>query len=447
MAINVKSDLGSLEVVDATVHSKSPWLFVPTLSLSRGVAVGLTMGMSTALFKSLGMPNDFIGFLTLLMLPASFQPLWAPIIDSYWRKREWALTGNLCLALALAVLSLGLFASSIPVHWLVLGFVVIALSHAVIDVSADAFFICAVNRKEQSAFVGIKTAFMRLAGLSIAAVSFTAGTLGDKWGNLRQGWAVAVGCYAVCIGGLWLYNRYSYPYPEKDQPVRETGKSIPWGEVWKSFMRIPRIWVVLAFLFVYRFGESLIFRMEGAFMLDSEEAGGLAIKLQDGALLGPFIMASTITGGILGGFAIKRFGAQKVILPFVLCMTVPNLLYVVLAYNPMYDGLDVGGVVIPQLIVYGLIRCVETFGYGVGFTAYIFVMVALSKDKYRGSHYAMFSGLMVLGFVVPGSLSGVIQQATDWPTLFLYSFLLGLPGIVLAFFLPIKEIELAQHEG
>jgi len=151
----VKSESGNLGEAKAARTVSNPWLFVPTLSLSRGVAVGLTMSLSTAVFKSLGMPNDFIGYLTLLMLPASFQSLWAPIIDSYWRKREWALTGNLCLALALVILSLGLFASSIPVPWLVLGFVVIALSHAIIDVSADAFFICAVNRKEQPAFVGI----------------------------------------------------------------------------------------------------------------------------------------------------------------------------------------------------------------------------------------------------------------------------------------------------
>ncbi len=84
----------------------------------------------------------------------------------------------------------------------------------------------------------------------------------------------------------------------------------------------------------------------------------------------------------------------------------------------------------------------EQFSYGFGFTAYmVFLMYLANKSQYKTAHYAISTGLMAAGMMLPGFVAGVLQQALGYQMFFITTVLLGIPGIVTLFFIPLEEDE------
>jgi PAT family beta-lactamase induction signal transducer AmpG len=129
------------------------------------------------------------------------------------------------------------------------------------------------------------------------------------------------------------------------------------------------------------------------------------------------IIALTV-GGILGGLAIARFGLKRMLWPMLLCMHVPNLAYVWLAYaQPSSPG------VISVAVV------AEQAGYGFGFTAFMVYMMLVADGAYKTSHYAICTGFMALGMMLPGMVSGGLQMRLGYPHFFIWVCIATLPSI------------------
>lgn len=58
--------------------------------------------------------------------------------------------------------------------------------------------------------------------------------------------------------------------------------------------------------------------------------------------------------------------------------------------------------------------------------------------EYKTSHFPISTGLMALGLMIPGAISGAIQQALEYPLFFILVCLLTTPGILTIFFIPLK---------
>ena len=84
------------------------------------------------------------------------------------------------------------------------------------------------------------------------------------------------------------------------------------------------------------------------------------------------------------------------------------------------------------------VNAFEQFSYGIGATAYTIYLLSTVRPEYRASHYAIATGLMALGLLVPGSVSGFLTRL-GYPTFFLISFAASIPGIIIILFLPFKE--------
>jgi PAT family beta-lactamase induction signal transducer AmpG len=63
----------------------------------------------------------------------------------------------------------------------------------------------------------------------------------------------------------------------------------------------------------------------------------------------------------------------------------------------------------------------------------------ISRGEYKTSHFAISTGLMALGMMFPGLISGYIQQAFGYPIFFVLVFLLTIPGLITLFFIPLNE--------
>lgn len=383
------------------------------------------------MFKSLGVSNEMIGITSLLYLPWAIKFLWGPFVDANLTKRKWHLIMQLLIGICFAILAFFIQMPNIFLLSIII-FTIIAFLSATNDISTDGYYLHVLNQKDQALFTGIRSTFYRVSmifgsGLLVAL----AGWSGTYFNNNKFGWSLTFVIATIIYIILYFYHRWTLPYPETDKPVRSIVKNIsqiPFIKVFKDYFRQQHIGIILAFILLYRLGEGLLIKMAQPFFLDAVEKGGLNLTLsQVGLMYGTFGVAALLAGGILGGWLIKEHGLKKVIWPMVLIMHFSNLLFAYMAYNS------------PDIYFIQIFIIIEQFGYGLGFTAYMVFLLYISKGEFKTSHYAISTGLMAIGMMVPGLLSGYIQQAVGYTWLFLLCFFLTIPGMLTIFFLPIND--------
>lgn len=164
-------------------------------------------------------------------------------------------------------------------------------------------------------------------------------------------------------------------------------------------------------------------------MLDDPAAGGLGLTTANiGFIYGTAGVIALTLGGILGGIAVSRHGIGKWLWLMVMAMNMPNLVYVYMAFAQPANL-----TVITSCVV------AEQFGYGFGFTAYMLYMIYLAQGKYQTAHYALCTGFMALGMMLPGMISGWIQELIGYQSFFVWVVICTIPGFVVAPFLKIDR--------
>ncbi len=104
----------------------------------------------------------------------------------------------------------------------------------------------------------------------------------------------------------------------------------------------------------------------------------------------------------------------------VLSLNVPNIFYAVLATTKTTSIFAVTATVI-----------FEKFGYGFGFTAFLMYLIYIADGPSKTSHYAIATGFMALGMMLPGMVSGYIQQWLGYGGFFIWVALAALPSLIL----------------
>ena len=256
-------------------------------------------------------------------------------------------------------------------------------------------------------------------------------TFSGRAGNIPLAWSLTF----MVLGGLFiiffLWHRFILPRPAEDIDKHETtsiGRVVREVlETFASFFRKKNIWAGLAFLLLFRLGESQLVKLASPFMLDGRAEGGLGLTTGDiGLIYGTIGIIALTVGGILGGFVAAKWGLKKTIWWMAVAMNLPNLVYVYLAYVQP-------GSMMPIIASVGI----EQFGYGFGFTAYMLYMIYISDGKYKTAHYALCTGFMALGMMLPGMISGWIQEAIGYQHFFVWVMLCTIPGFILISFLKI----------
>jgi PAT family beta-lactamase induction signal transducer AmpG len=130
-------------------------------------------------------------------------------------------------------------------------------------------------------------------------------------------------------------------------------------------------------------------------------------------------VVAVLLGGVVGGIAVSRGGLKKWIIPMALAINLPDLLYVYMA-STMPDNLYV---IIASVAM-------EQLGYGFGFTAFMLYLIYVADGPHKTSHYAIGTGFMALGMMLPGMAAGAIQEAMGYELFFRFVCLCTLPGIV-----------------
>ena len=185
--------------------------------------------------------------------------------------------------------------------------------------------------------------------------------------------------------------------------------------------------MAIAFLLIYRLGESQLVKLASPFLLDSYETGGLALTTgKVGFVYGTVGLIMLTLGGLLGGFLAANHGLKKWIWWMALAIKLPDIVYVYLAYN-LPDN----------FLIINICVAIEQFGYGFGFTAYMLYMIYIADGPYKTAHYAMCTGFMALGMMLPGMMSGWIQELIGYQHFFIWVMISTLPGLIILKFLPL----------
>ena len=382
------------------------------------------MTVSVIMYKNLGLSNTDIAFYTSwLYLPWVIKPLWSPFVDLVKTKRWWVTSMQtligVCLAGIAFTLPTTLFLQfTLAIFWLM------AFSSATHDIAADGFYMLALTEQEQSLFAGIRNIFYRIASITgQGLLVFLAGLLIKRSGDVNTAWSMIFAASAALFIIIAVYHYVVLPKPESDS----SRSMMKIGDLFKTFFTKKGIWLSLAFILLYRLGESQLVKIASPFLLDSREAGGLGITTDVvGILYGTVGVIALLLGGILGGIAASRKGLKFWIWIMVAAMNLPNLVYVYLAMAQPEN-----------IYVIGSCIALEQFGYGFGFTGFMLYLILVAQGEYKTAHYALCTGFMALGMMLPGMGAGWIQEHIGYTMFFAWVCICTIPGFILTALLKI----------
>ncbi len=438
-----------------------------------------------------------------LYLPWVIKMLWGPMVDMYSTRRTWVVytqlimaccmaaaalsfTGQHFFAISLVAFAAGAFISA--THDIAAdGFYMLALTK-----DDQAFFVGI-----RSMFYRFGMIF------GTGFLVYRAGQIQTLTGDIPGSWSIMLLVCSAVFLALFIYHRFMLPYPEEDQPKAEAevwpvlrsigtlavylaaaggliwlftslqgiwqklgaaavlvaalvficrrylfpylrGKMAKEGssfnEAFITYFTMDGIGYIVAFILLYRLAEAMLLKMTSPFLLDARINGGLGISTSDvGIVYGGAGIAAMVVGGLLGGWLISKFGFRRCLWPMVITLHVPDVFYLYMAYaQPALHKIALWGYNIPAGSV-PLLVLAEQFGYGVGLTAFTVYLMMISKGKYKTAHFAISTGIMALGMMIPGMISGKLQEMIGYKHFFLAICVLTIPGILVIFRLPGKD--------
>jgi PAT family beta-lactamase induction signal transducer AmpG len=239
-----------------------------------------------------------------------------------------------------------------------------------------------------------------------------AGNLEVVTRDVRYSWSLMFYMMAGLFIAFWLWHHYILPKPGEDHPTAgQTGIEIWRGFVhtFITFFQKPQVWAGIAFMLFYRMPEGLLAKVSALFLIDAGHKGGLGLSPAEyGLVQGTVGMIGLTLGGILGGIVASRDGLKRWLWPMVMAITLPDLVYVFLAYT------------LPaNLLVVNVCVFIEQFGYGFGFSAYMLYLIYYSQGEHKTSHYALCTAFMALSMMIPGLFAGALQEAVGYRMFFI----------------------------
>ena len=410
--------------------TRNHWSWIPSLYFAEGLPYVVVMSVSVIMYKKLGLSNTDIALYTSwLYLPWVIKPFWSPLVDVLRSKRWWIVAMQLVIGAGLAGVALTIPSPNYLQYTLAFLWLM-AFSSATHDIAADGFYMLELSSHDQAWFVGIRSTFYRLAMIAgQGLLVILAGALEESRG-VTQGWSITFYLLAGLFAALFVYHNFVLPRPEADRSQTSSdfaSVTQEMKETFVSFFAKPRILIILAFLLLYRFSEAQLAKMASPFLLDERELGGLALSTQQvGIVYGTIGIMMLTLGGITGGLLAAKHGLKSWLLWMVLAINLPNLAYVFLSQ------------VQPEsVLIVNLAVAVEQFGYGFGFTAYMLYMLYIAQGEHQTAHFAICTGFMALGMMIPGMMSGWLQELIGYQHFFLWVMLSTIPSFLVCWLIPL----------
>ena len=398
------------------------------LGFSSGLPFPLVYATLSAWLEEANIERSTLSTFAWLGFAYSLKFVWAPIVDSmplpfltrlFGRRRGWLLLAQVCVAIALVVLSDIDPAMEIGVFALVA--LAVAFSSATQDIVVDAYRIeCAEDRMQ-----GVLAAAYQY-GYRISLLISMAGALvlADY-----ASWSTTYKVMAVCMG-LGIITTLLCKEPAIDRPISPyqgdsfTEKASSWFQnaVAQPFADFytrfgPFFLLILVFVSLYRISDYVLGILANPFYLDigySKTAIGLVAKT--------YGVWPTVVGVALGGWAVVQFGVARCIVTATILIASTNLFFAAMV------------IVGPELWMLAVTITADNIAQGFGGTVLIAYLSSLTNISHTATQYALLSSFMALFPKFLAGFSGDVQELVGWLGFFLYAAALGVPAILLAIF-------------
>lgn len=371
-----------------------------------GLPLLLTGSVLQAWMKDAGVELSTIGLYALVGLPYTLKFLWAPLLDRYvppllGRRRGWMLAAQLALVAALVALSAADPARH-PLQMALLALLVTFFS-ATQDIAVDAY------RREDLAERELGL------GSSMYVNGYRLGMLLAGGGGLiladQLPFPDVYRLMAACllIGVVTTLAAREPQVPEgSPRSLREAVV-----EPFLEYFRRDGALLFLAFILLYKLGDTMAGAITTPFYLDL----GFS-KSEIGAVVKLFGFWATLAGGFIGGVLIIRLGINRSLWVFGVLQMVSTFGFVMLERI---------GHQVPALAA---VVATENFTGGMGTSAFVAFMGALTHKRFTATQYALLSSLMGVPRVILAAPTGFMAEAMGWGGFFLFCTAVALPGLL-----------------
>lgn len=407
----------------------SPIAWVPTLYFAMGMPFVVLNMVCTLMYKGMGVGDAQIAFWTsLIMLPWTLKPLWSPFLEMYKTKKFFVVLTQVISGIMFALVA---FALNLPSFFAITiaMLAVIALSGATHDIAADGTYMSVLSTEDQAKWIGWQGAFYNIAKIAATGgLVYLAGTFIDEFG-VTKAWMIIMLIISVIMVVLGCYHFFILP---TDGKKAEEGKTLKQSlkellDVFIAFFTKKHIWYYICFIILYRFAEGFVMKIVPLFLKAPRADQGLGMSEQEiGLCYGTFGAAAFVVGSILAGYYIAHRGLQKSLFSLAVVFNFPFIAYTLLAiYQPQSLWLIGGGITL------------EYFGYGFGFVGLtLFMMQQIAPGDHQMSHYAFASGIMNLGVMLPGMISGFVSDWFGYKHFFIFVLFCTIPALLITYFVP-----------
>lgn len=429
-------------------NRRSPISWVPTLYFAMGMPFVVLNMVCTLMFKGLDVSDAQIAFWTsIIMFPWTLKPLWSPLLEIYKTKKFFVIFTQIATGCIFGLVALALHLPNFFAVCIAL-LAIIAFSGATHDVAADGVYMASLSKDDQARYIGWQGAFYNIAKIAATGgLVYLAGMLietytGDVTGlspaaaaaAKHNGSVMAWTIIMAVIGGimviLGLYNAKFVPSEVNNDAEERPGFKETMVELCNVFVDLFRkrhILYYIFFIILYRFAEGFVMKIVPLFLKADRADQGLGLSEKEiGLCYGTFGAAAFVIGSILAGYYVAHRGLQKSLFSLCCVFNLPFVAYTLLAvYQPESLVLIGGGIVL------------EYFGYGFGFVGLtLFMMQQIAPGKHQMAHYAFASGIMNLGVMLPGMLSGYVSDWLGYRHFFIFVLFCTIPAFLITWFVP-----------
>lgn len=409
----------------------NPVRWVPSLYFAMGLPFVILNMVVVLMFRGLGVGDGKIAFWTsLIMLPWTLKPLWSPFLEMYKTKKYFVVLSQIMSGILFGLVALSLrlpdfFAVAIGLLGL------IAICGATHDIAADGVYMSELNEVDQAKYIGWQGAFYNLAKvIATGGLVYLAGAMKEHFGVMTT-WMIVMTTCAILLFALGLYNFKMIPTSQQIKSKGGSGDAFKeLSEVIGSFFSKKNIGIYILFIILYRMAEGFVIKIVPLFLAAPVADQGLGLTEQQiGLYYGTFGAAAFILGSFLSGYYIARIGLKKTLFPLCLIFNIPFAVYALLAiYQPSSSGVIAAAIIS------------EYFGYGFGFVGLtLFMMQQVAAGKHQMAHYAFATGLMNLGVMLPGMMSGYLCEWFGYQNFFIYTLFAAIPAFFMAWFIPFRN--------
>jgi PAT family beta-lactamase induction signal transducer AmpG len=307
-------------------------------------------------------------------------------------------------------------------------FAILAFSGATHDIATDGVYINALSSSDQAKYIGWQGAAYNIAKfLSMSGFAYLAGELSKTMGPATAWmWAMA-SCGGLMIV-LGFYHLKMLPSGGSSTHVvtsLEDGFNTLWEVIRTFFQKKFIIWHI-AFIILYRFAEGLALKIVPLFLKAPIAEGGLGFDTSTVASVYGAGSVSFVLGSLLGGHFISKRGLKRSLMYLALAFNIPFVCYFLLS---LFRPEDI-------MWVYASVLT-EWFGYGFGFVGLmLFMMQQVAPGKYKMAHYAFASGIMNLGIIPSGMVSGWMSDWLGYKLFFIWVLVATIPALLVTKFVP-----------